>query len=46
MGGECPSRSTHSTFADELRVLMQRCWHQDPHLRQQVSEVLIGLHGS
>ena len=38
--GKRPSRPTHPTFTDNLWVLMQRCWHQDLHLRPEVSEAL------
>ena len=40
MQGERPPRPTHPALTDELWVLMQRCWHQDPQLRPEMSEVL------
>jgi len=43
IGGDRPPRPTHSTFTDELWVLMQRCWHQDPQARPRASELLGGL---
>ena len=33
-------RPVHPTFTDNLWMLMQRCWDQDPHLRPEVSEIL------
>ena len=44
--GERPPRPTRSDFTLELQTLMQRCWHQDPHLRPEVSEVFEVLRGS
>ena len=38
--GRRPPRPTHPTFTDNLWVLMQRCWDQDPHLRPGVLEAL------
>ena len=38
--GKRPPRPTHPTFTENLWMLMQRCWDQDPHLRPEVSEVL------
>ena len=46
IGGNRPSRPTHSTFTDKLWVLMQCCWDQDPRLRPGVSEVLEVLRDS
>ena len=37
--GRRPSRPNHSNFTDDVWVLMQRCWDQDPHMRPEVSEV-------
>ena len=44
MRGDRPSRPTHPDFTDELWVLMQRCWDQDPRSRPDVSEVLQNLY--
>jgi hypothetical protein len=38
--GRRPPRPTHPSFTENLWILMQRCWDQDPHLRPEVSEVL------
>ena len=38
--GRRPQRPVHPTFTDNLWMLMQRCWDQDPHLRPEVSEIL------
>jgi len=46
MQGVRPPRPPHPAFTDELWVLMQCCWHQDPHLRPGISEVLGVLRGS
>jgi hypothetical protein len=45
MCGERPSRPTRSALTDQLWALMQCCWAQDPHLRPEVSGVLIVLRG-
>lgn len=46
MKGVRPSRPGHPHFTDQLWVLMQRCWDQNPHSRPEVSEVLKVLRGS
>jgi len=38
--GRRPSRPTRQTFTDDVWVLVERCWDQDPHLRPEVREVL------
>jgi len=43
--GKRPPRPTHPTFTEDLWVLMQHCWVQDPHQRPEVTEVLETLHG-
>ena len=40
MNGKRPPRPTHPTFTEDLWTLMQRCWHQDPTSRPQISEVV------
>jgi len=40
MDGKRPPRPNHSTFTDELWTLSQHCWHQDPHSRPDVLQVL------
>lgn len=40
MHGTRPPRPTHPAFTESLWKLMQRCWHQDPRERPEVSEVL------
>ena len=40
MQGKRPPRPMHPAFTDDLWILMQRCWDDDPHLRPRVSEVL------
>ena len=40
MSGERLPRPTHPTFTEDLWILMQRCWHQDPTLRPQILEVV------
>ena len=37
--GDRPSRPEHPSFTDGLWRLIQRCWHQDPHLRPEIPEV-------
>lgn len=44
--GGRPPRPTHSAFTDELWMLTQRCWAQEPQSRPEVSEALRDLHGS
>ena len=46
MRGERPPRPTHPALTDELWVLTQRCWNQDPHLRPEISKVLKVLNGT
>jgi len=46
MNGKRPPRPIDPSFTRELWTLMQRCWHQDPHSRPEVSEVFKALHGS
>ena len=38
MSGERLPRPTHPTFTEDLWILMQRCWHQDPTSRPQILE--------
>ena len=45
MDGRRPSRPTHSNFTEGLWELVQRCWHQNHHLRPGVSEVLEVVRG-
>ena len=45
MSGKRPCRPNHPNFTDELWVLTQRCWDQDPQLRPEASEVLEVLGG-
>jgi len=40
-----PPRPTHSTLTDELWELMQHCWHQEPRLRPEMSQVVQILSG-
>ena len=40
MGGKRPSRPTHPALTDELWILIEHCWNQDPRSRPEVSEVL------
>ena len=42
--GKRPPRPTHPNFTENLWMLMQRCWDNDPHLRPEASEVLHTLH--
>ena len=35
-----PPRPTHPDFTEDLWMLMQRCWNQDPKMRPNASEVL------
>ena len=46
MEGRRPSRPSHPTFTDELWVLTQRCWSEDPRLRPEASEVSSILRGA
>jgi len=41
--GKRPQRPTHSTFTEDLWMLIQRCWNGDPHSRPKVSEVALQL---
>ena len=38
--GSRPPRPTYPTFTEDLWMLMQRCWDQNPHLRPDASEVV------
>ena len=44
--GKRPSRPTHNTFTDNLWMLTNRCWDQEPKLRPEMTEVLQILFGS
>ena len=46
MSGGRPPRPTHPALTEQLWILMQCCWHQDPHLRPETSKVLTVLNGS
>ena len=43
--GERPPRPTHPQFINQLWILMQRCWDQDPLSRPEVSGVFKVLRG-
>ena len=43
VGGERPSRPTHSTLTGGLWTLTQECWHQEARLRPQLSEIVAKL---
>ena len=45
MAGKRPPRPTHEQFTDELWMLMQHCWDQDPLSRPEISEVFKVLRG-
>lgn len=40
IGGERPSRPAHPALTNQLWVLVQKCWDQDPQLRPEITEVL------
>ena len=44
--GGRPPRPLHRALTDELWGLMERCWHQEPHSRPEMSEVLRMLRSS
>ena len=44
MGGKRPPRPTHSSLADWLWELTQRCWDPEVSQRPQISQVLEVLH--
>ena len=43
VGGERPTRPTHSTSTDGFWALTQRCWDRGVHLRPRVLQILYGL---
>lgn len=39
--GKRPPRPAHPTFTNDLWILTQRCWGQDPSSRPKISEVAL-----
>jgi len=46
VNGGRPPRPTHPALTEDVWVLVQHCWNQDPNMRPEAQEVLKVLHAS